>query len=180
MLNDPHSVNPQPFWANVADFCVQVVVSSLPQVPVFNCFKAALMRMRGARVGKDIKILPGVWIDRFSGLQIGDEVSVATGVVITTAGGVNIGDHCMIGYRAVLLSAHHVIPPGRKPMRYAGARFAPLVVERDAWIGAGAVLLGGVTVGEGAVIGANALVNRDIPPFAVAAGVPARVLRMRD
>jgi maltose O-acetyltransferase len=56
----------------------------------------------------------------------------------------------------------------------------PIVIQDNVWIGAGAKVLGGVTIHKGAVIGANAVVTRDIPENAIVAGVPARVIRFRD
>jgi acetyltransferase-like isoleucine patch superfamily enzyme len=179
MLTDPNAVNRQSFMDNVMDYGAQVILFRLPHLPAFNWLKAALMRLRGACVGRGVKLFPHIWIDRFRDLRMGHEVSIGTGVVMTTAGGIDIGDRCMIGHRAVLLSSHHVIPENREPMRFAGVRNEHIVIGKDVWIGAGVVVLGGVNIGEGAVIGANAVVNRNIPPFAVAAGVPARVLRFR-
>ena len=60
-----------------------------------------------------------------------------------------------------------------------GLSEAPIVIEDDVWIGCHSVILMGVTIGKGAVIGANSLVNQDIPPFAIAAGSPAKIIRSR-
>ena len=56
---------------------------------------------------------------------------------------------------------------------------APIVVEDDVWIGFGAIILAGVTIGRGAIIGAGSVVNKDVPPYAIVGGVPAKVLKMR-
>ena len=65
------------------------------------------------------------------------------------------------------------------PVLFSPVDFAPVVIEDDADLGVGSVILPGVTIGRGAVIGAGAVVAADVPPYAVAAGVPARVLRYR-
>jgi maltose O-acetyltransferase len=180
VLTDPNGVNPQSFMDNVLDYGVEVILFRLPHLPAFNRLKVTLMKLRGARVGRGVKLFPHIWIDRFRNLKMGHQVSVGAGVVMISAGGIDIGDRCMIGHRAILLSSRHVIPENHEPMRFTGVINEPIVIEKDVWIGAGVVVLGGVNIGEGAVIGANAVITRDIPAFAVAAGVPARVLRFRE
>ena len=138
------------------------------------------MRKRGAFVGNDCQFLQGVWIDRFRGLSVGDDVSVAVGVIMVTSGGIAIGNRAMIGYRTVILSVNHAVPEGRAPMRFSGAEMKKVTLGDDVWIGANVTIMPGVTIGTGAIVGAGSVVTRDIPEYAVAAGVPARVLRIRE
>jgi acetyltransferase-like isoleucine patch superfamily enzyme len=65
------------------------------------------------------------------------------------------------------------------PIRGQDLTFAPVVIEDGAWIGAGSIILPGVTIGEGAVVGAGSVVTKDVPPMAVAVGNPAQVIRQR-
>jgi acetyltransferase-like isoleucine patch superfamily enzyme len=65
-------------------------------------------------------------------------------------------------------------------MRFSGAFLKKITIEKDVWIGAQAIILPGVKVGEGAIVAAGAVVTKDVPPFAMVGGVPARVIRMRD
>ena len=67
-----------------------------------------------------------------------------------------------------------------KPMRYQLHTSEPIHIGRDVWIGRGSLILPGVTIGEGAVIGANSVVTKDVPDFGIAAGVPARMIKMRE
>jgi hypothetical protein len=80
----------------------------------------------------------------------------------------------MIGPRVSLLTSGHPLDPGRRRRQIVAA---PIVIERGAWIGAGATVLQGVTVGSDAVVAAGAVVTRDVPPRTLVAGVPAQVLR---
>ncbi|MBA7584861.1 Maltose O-acetyltransferase [subsurface metagenome] len=101
-------------------------------------------------------------------------------VVFIAAGGIKIGHRSMIGHGSQIITAGHNIPPKRAPMRFTGAYLKEVVIENDVWLGAGVIVLPGVTIGEGAIVGAGAVVTKDIPPFAVVAGVPAEIIRMRD
>jgi acetyltransferase-like isoleucine patch superfamily enzyme len=66
-----------------------------------------------------------------------------------------------------------------EPMRFQQGIYGPVVIEEDCWIGSHAVILKGVTIGAGAVVAAGAIVTKDIPPYTIAAGVPARVIGER-
>ncbi|MCP4277674.1 MAG: acyltransferase [Gammaproteobacteria bacterium] len=138
------------------------------------------MRWRGANIGARVKLLSGIWIDRFSSLQIGDDVSLAKGIIMVAAGGVNIGARSMIGYGTTILTVNHCVPKNRGSMRFSGAELKEVIIENDVWVGAKVVLLPGVTVGEGSIVGAGAVVTKDVPPFSMVGGVPAKVIGIRD
>ena len=179
MLVDERAVNKQGLIDNILDYSVMTVLEFFPHLPLLNNFKSSLMRTRGAGIGKRVKLLSGIWIDRFSSLEIGDDVSIAKDVIMVAAGGIAIGDCSMIGYRTTILSVNHVIPPGKKPMRFSGAENAAVTIGKDVWMGAHCVVMPGVVIGDGSVIGAGSVVTKDVPPYTVAAGVPARIIRDR-
>ncbi len=95
-------------------------------------------------------------------------------------GSIRIGTGALIGPNCAFYPYDHGIAPGKligeQPFETRGG----IVVEEDAWLGFGVIVLDGVRVGRGAVVGAGAVVTRDIPDGAIAMGVPARVVRMRD
>ena len=111
-------------------------------------------------------------------IDIGANVRINQGTVIEAAAHVSIGEDCLIGEYVSIRDASHGMSTDR-PMRLQDQESAPIVIGRDVWIGRGAAILKGVTIGDGAVIGANSVVTKDIPAFAVAAGAPANVIRMR-
>jgi len=90
-----------------------------------------------------------------------------------------IGRNCMIGPHCYFTDADHGAAPGLA-VKFQPMHHAAVVVGDEAWIGAAAVVLPGVTVGRGAVVGAGSVVSRDVPSNAIVAGVPARVLRFRE
>ncbi len=99
-------------------------------------------------------------------------------VFINGWGGVTIGDRCLIGQRATFFSAEHGFS-GLEPIWDQPIAQRPIVVEDDVYVGVGAVVLGGVRVGRGAVLAAGCVVTRDVPEFAIMAGVPARQIGNR-
>src|SRR5215204_2008010 len=93
---------------------------------------------------------------------------------------VSIGRECVIADRVMLIDFDHGMVEVNRPIRLQGIYKRDVRVGNNVWIGYGACILRGVTVGDNAVIGTNAVVTRDVPANAVVAGVPARVLRMRE
>lgn len=98
-------------------------------------------------------------------------------MLIRAGGGVSIGKRVLIAGHCVLSSVGHPI----SLPRHGQVDSSPIIVGNDVWFGAGAIVVPGVTIGEGSVIGAGAVVVNDVPPFSVAVGVPARVVKsVRD
>lgn len=95
--------------------------------------------------------------------------------VILDTSPVNLGENIFIAPGVCIACAGHSIDPSQRAKGISTSK--PIVIERDVWIGANAVICGGVTIGHGSVIGAGSVVNKDIPPMSVAAGTPCRVIR---
>jgi len=131
-------------------------------------------------LGDEAWIEKGAVLWAFGGsITLGRRVFIGPHAAIYGHGGVEIGEWSMVSMNAVILSSNHRIPPMDRCMSWEADELRPTRVGRDVWIGANAVILGGVTVGDGAVIGAGSVVSRDIGPGCVVAGNPARVLRTR-
>ncbi len=131
-------------------------------------------------VGDDSHLARSVTVRTQLGkVEIGKKVNLGAGSFIYGYGDISIGDYCLIANGVEIIGGDHTVDDLSRPMRFSGRSPRPVTIGEDVWIGTRAVILGGVTVGEGAVIGAGAVVTSDLPPRAVAAGVPARVLRFR-
>lgn len=112
-------------------------------------------------------------------LAIGAGSWIGQAAFLHAAGGITVGREVGIGPHVCILTSTHE-EPGRARAIMAGAlAFAPVVIEDGADLGIGAIILPGVTVGKGAQVGAGAVVTRDVPPYAIVAGNPARLLRER-
>jgi len=112
-------------------------------------------------------------------MRIGDGTWIGQQCFFHSAGGITIGRHVGVGPGVKMLTSTHAEAGRGIPILLAPLTTAPIVVEDDADLGIGSILLPGVTVGRGAQVGAGAVVTADVPAYAVVAGVPARVLRMR-
>lgn len=112
-------------------------------------------------------------------MVIGDRTFIGQQCFLHSAGGIVIGKSVGIGPGVRVLTSKHAEAGRGVPILDSPVELGQVVIEDDADIGIGAILLPGVRVGRGAQIGAGAVVASDVPPYAVAAGVPARVLRER-
>ena len=114
-----------------------------------------------------------------SDLRVGDGTWIGQGAFLHSAGGITIGANVGIGPGVHVLTSVHREAGRAIPILHAPLDFAPVVIEDDADLGVGAIVLPGVTIGRGAQVGAGAEVTRDVAPYSVVAGNPARVLRER-
>jgi acetyltransferase-like isoleucine patch superfamily enzyme len=142
----------------------------------------ALEMLRDGRLelGAHVLLEPGVWLTAPAPgrIKIGAGTFLNMGVMVAAAELVEIGDHCMFANGCVITDANHRFDDPDKPVPWQGfTSKGPTRVGDNVWCGANVVIASGVTVGRRCVIGANSVVTHDIPPFSVAAGAPAEVIR---
>jgi acetyltransferase-like isoleucine patch superfamily enzyme len=113
-------------------------------------------------------------------VSIGAKTVLGQECTISSFQHVSIGRECVIADRVMLIDFDHGMVEVERPIRLQGIYKRDVRVGNNVWIGYGACILRGVTVGDNAVIGTNSVVTKDVPANAVVGGVPARVLRMRD
>jgi len=111
-------------------------------------------------------------------IRLGNHVRINTGAMLVAYSKICVDDDCLIGEYVSIRDADHATVPGT-PIRHQGHVSSSVSVKKGAWIGRGCVILKGVTIGERAVIGANSVVTKDVPPNAIAVGAPARVIRFQ-
>lgn len=130
------------------------------------------------RMGRDCHMCDGVFVTNPPHTSLGNRVILNEGVVLASYGAdskITIGDYVSLSYRASVIAggldiSNGVVDHGK----HVGA---PIVIEDYAWIGAHAIILAGVTIGHGAVVAAGSVVNRDVSPHTIVAGVPAKLIR---
>ena len=141
------------------------------------------------QIGKNARVELGRWswlghgtkIRCHEGLvSIGAKTVMGQECTISAFQHVSIGRECVIADRVMLIDFDHGVVEAERPIRLQGIYKRDTRVGNNVWIGYGACILRGVTVGDNAVIGTNAVVTKDVPANAVVGGVPARVIRMRE
>ena len=142
-------------------------------------------------IGKGFCAKPGVRIEAWTNhngevyspsIKIGDNVLLQNDTHITAIGNIEIGDNVLFGSSVLVSDNNHgncsmytdlTIPPRKRNLYSKGS----IIIEKNVWIGDKATILGGVHIGEGAVIGANSVVTKNIPSYSIAVGVPARIIK---
>ena len=112
-------------------------------------------------------------------LSLGNRVSIHPYCYFLGSGPVTIGNDVSIATGCVFVSETHNMSRVDVPIKQQGLSLQPITIGNDVWFGARVLVLGNVTIGDGAVIGAGAVVKRDVPPYSVSVGVPSRVVRYR-
>ncbi|MDE2483316.1 MAG: acyltransferase [bacterium] len=155
------------------------VVGGLPGVVGF-ALRTAVYRLFFARLGGFCWVQHGVTIVQSNRLRVGRHFGCNTGSYINAIGGIEMGDYVLIGSNVTISSGMHPIEGALPPVFARPVVPKPIRIEDDVWIGAGAVIMPGVTLRRGTVIGANSVVTRDTEPYTVYVGAPARAVRTRD
>lgn len=134
------------------------------------------------RVGRNARIYPGVVLETQGAgrIVIGNHVVLSRGVHIVAFDSITLGDHCMVGEYASLRDADH--QKSQHSMRSSGHDSAAIALGRNVWIGCGACVLKGVRIGANSIVGAHAVVTRNVAASSCAVGVPAstRLLSFPD
>ena len=131
-------------------------------------------------IGEHTLFEPGVWVTLGpeARVRIGSGTFLNKNVMVAAQELVEIGDHCMFANGCFVTDANHRFDDPDQPVTWQGfTTKGPTKIEDNVWCGANVVITSGVTVGERSVIGANSVVTTDIPPYSIAAGAPAKVLR---
>lgn len=147
----------------------------------------AVKRLRGryysallAGAGRNLRVAEGVMINNPALLTVGDNCYLGTGAQFYPwQAPITLGHNVLVAAGARLITRKHGFADLDHPMAVQGYNHAPIVVGDDVWIGFGAVILPGVTVGRGSIVGAGAVVTRDVPEYSIVGGVPARLIRAR-
>jgi acetyltransferase-like isoleucine patch superfamily enzyme len=109
-------------------------------------------------------------------IVIGDRTSIGSHCCISGTGSIHIGNNCLIAPNVGIFSSHHTFMDSSRTITNHGNTLESIIIEDDCWIGSGAKILAGVTLGQGCVIEAGAVVTQNVPSYSVAAGVPAQVV----
>lgn len=137
---------------------------------------------REMTIGRDVRLAPNASLRNGARIMLGDQVQVGEYTALwagRTTGRIVIGERTTLGPGCFVTAADYGLASGQRITDQAMVE-RDVMIGADCWIGTKSVITAGVTIGADAVIGAGSVVTRDVPAGAIAAGVPARVIRMRD
>ncbi|RZK39372.1 MAG: acyltransferase [Pedobacter sp.] len=166
-----------------------------------------VLRLFGINIGKKVRIWPLAFFSKGQNkgikgiIEIGNRCEISQGVVLKSYGGkikinentflgeyvifyghggIEVGSNTLIAMHTCIVSSNHSVPNQSKLIRDQNDLILPVKIGDDVWIGAGVKILGGVTIGNGCVIGAGSVVTKNLPPYSIAMGIPAKVVSYRN
>lgn len=161
---------------------MEIVATTLKEVAVMNTLgdvadiRKKLSEIIGSQIDESTGIFGPFYTNFGKHIQIGKNVFINHACSFLDMGGITIENDVLIGPRVNLVTENHPIVPSNRKTLLCNA----IVIKRNAWIGAGATILPGVTVGENAVVAAGSVVTKDVPSNTIVAGVPAKHIKNID
>lgn len=136
--------------------------------------RAVFSDLIGNKVDESFSLIPPFYTTGGKNIRVGRNVFINQNCTMYDLGGIDIADDVLVGPNVSIITSGHPIEPSQ---RRAFVIAKPIVIERNVWIGAGATIVGGVTVGENSVVTAGSVVTKDVPPNTLVGGNPARAIR---
>ncbi|MES2808651.1 MAG: acyltransferase [Bacteroidota bacterium] len=148
----------------------------------FKPFRIWFQKKKIKAIGIDSEIRPYSTILGTDNVKIGDRVIIPPFTLLSTlpndeSSTITIEDDVLLGPNVSIYSSTHKFEDSTMPIKDQGYTVGAVILKKGCWIGVNVVVLPGVTIGQNAVVGANSIVNSDIPDFAVAVGSPAKIIR---
>jgi len=138
-----------------------------------NQIRDIFSELIGKKVDDTFFIIPPFYTDFGENINIGKNVFVNHACTFMDRGGITLEDNVLIGPKVNLITTNHPLNPSERRATISH----PIVIKKNAWIGAAATILAGVTIGENSVVAAGAVVSKDVPPNTIVGGVPAKIIK---
>lgn len=138
-----------------------------------GAIRAVFSRLINHTVDDSFFLIPPFYTDFGENIEIGKNVFVNHACTFMDRGGIILEDEVLIGPKVNLITTNHPLAPSQRRATIS----KPIVIKKKAWIGAGATILAGVTIGENSVVAAGAVVSRDVPDNVVVGGIPAKIIK---
>lgn len=165
--------DPQALKMRAASFETKALLVKMNQSADPEEIRGLLSEITGSEIDKSVGIFTPIYINYGKHTKIGKNVFINFNCTILDLGGVTIEDDVLIAPNVSLLSEGHPISPKERHSLVP----KPIRIKRNAWIGAGATILQGVTIGENAIVAAGAVVSEDVPDNTIVGGIPAKTLK---
>ncbi len=159
------------YYHSFKGYLVGYIFTAIPSRRLRN----RLLRIGGIRMGKDVRIYLNCKVRNPSGITIHPGVSIGPGVLLDGRKGITIHENAVLAYEAIVWSLNH----DYNDIGFAG-KGSPVEIGAFAWICSRSIILPGIKIGEGAVVASGAVVTKDVPPYTIVGGIPARQIGIRD
>lgn len=153
-------------------------VESLPG-KIGQIIRRKVYGRRFHHLGFNAKINNGIKIISHENLSIGNDCSINSGTFINAVGSVIIGENVIIGPNVIIHSANHKFDSIQIPICTQGHDHKKVVINNDVWIGGGAIILPGVSIGKGSIVAAGSVVTKNVEEYSIVGSVPAKILKYR-
>lgn len=166
-------------------FCHKISIGRSTQIG--DCVEINALSKNGISLGNNVSILKGTIIECTGvlnnlgeGLKIGNNVGIAQNCFIQVRGNVVIEDNVIFGPNVSVFSENHNFENPDLPVNVQGVNRKGVKIESGVWVGTRSIILDGIVVGKNSIIAAGSVVNKDVLPFSIVGGVPAKLIRMRN
>lgn len=143
-------------------------------------WRAAYWRARGAKIGNGSKISFNVQIENPQKITIGTSTIIAHDTILDGRAGLTIGNDVLVGFHSKLLTLTHNFSDPSILIRKQGFSGDPIQLGNDVWIGTSVIILPGIKISDGSIIGAGSVVTKDVPPYVIVGGSPAKIIGKRE
>jgi acetyltransferase-like isoleucine patch superfamily enzyme len=155
-------------------------------VTIDDCVEINALSKYGVTIGNNVTIkkntiieCTGVMRELGEGIRIGNNVGISQNCFIQVRGFIEIGSSVILGPNVSIFSSNHIFENTQVPIMNQGESRKGVVIEDDVWLGSGSIILDGVHIGRGSIIAAGSVVTKDILPFSIVGGVPAKLKKER-
>lgn len=155
---------------------------SIAKIPfsIGNKLRIYYLKIFSMIIGTNCNISTGCKILSPNNIFLENNVGIARDVTIDGRGTVKIGDDSIIGFESIILTSTHNSNRTDIPIRKQGMFCNPVNIGKNVWIGTRVIILPGIDIGDGAIIGANAVVTKDVLPNTIVGGIPAKFIKYRQ
>src|SRR3954471_14799235 len=167
------SNDPEAYMLREASFATKKLLVQLNDSSDPAEIRDLLSKITGSEIDESVAVFTPLYINYGKNTRIGKNVFINFDCVFLDLGGITIEDGVLIAPKVSLLSEGHPVSPNERQSLVPG----PIHIRKNVWIGAGATILPGVTVGENAVVAAGAVVSKDVPDNTIVGGIPAKVIK---
>lgn len=164
------------FMHSLSDEAIRLTAELNNSYHTLEDIRELMSKIIGKTVDKTFRLFPPFFTDFGKNISLGEHIFINSGCKFQDQGGISIGDGVLIGHNVVIATLNHDVSPQKRDTMHP----APVVIKKNVWIGSNATILPGVTIGEGAIVAAGAVVTKDVSANSIVGGVPAKWMKNID